>query len=62
MGLFVVDLDGDEMDVVQVSVDPEHLSRQHQPLRQHHEHDEDKRRRSGQISTAGNQTVSYAPS
>ncbi|HEU5458188.1 MAG TPA: hypothetical protein VFU68_06185 [Terracidiphilus sp.] len=26
MGLFVVDLDGHEMDVVQVSVDPDHLS------------------------------------
>ena len=26
MGLFVVDLDGQEMDVVQVSVDPEHLN------------------------------------
>ena len=26
MGLFVVDLDGQEMDVVQVSVDPDHLS------------------------------------
>jgi hypothetical protein len=25
MGLFVVDLDGNEMDVVQVSVDPKHL-------------------------------------
>ena len=25
MGLFVVDLDGNEMDVVQVSVDPDHL-------------------------------------
>lgn len=26
MGLFVVDLDGQEMDVVQVSVDPDHLN------------------------------------
>ena len=26
MGLFVVDKDGDEMDVVQVSVDPDHLN------------------------------------
>lgn len=26
MGLFVVDLDGSEMDVVQVSVDPDHLN------------------------------------
>jgi hypothetical protein len=26
MGLFVVDLDGQEMDVVQLSVDPEHLN------------------------------------
>jgi hypothetical protein len=26
MGLFVLDLDGQEMDVVQVSVDPDHLS------------------------------------
>ena len=27
MGLFVLDLDGHEMDVVQVSVDPDHLNR-----------------------------------
>jgi hypothetical protein len=26
MGLFILDLDGDEMDVVQVSVDPDHLN------------------------------------
>ncbi len=26
MGLFVVDLDGHEMDVVQISVDPNHLN------------------------------------
>jgi hypothetical protein len=26
MGLFVVDLDGDELDVIQVSVDPDHLN------------------------------------
>ncbi len=27
MGLFVLDLDGHELDVVQVSVDPDHLNR-----------------------------------
>ena len=26
MGLFILDLDGNEMDVVQVSVDPDHLN------------------------------------
>lgn len=36
MGLFVVDLDGHELDVVQVSVDPDHLS---QSLAQYDHHD-----------------------
>ena len=43
MGLFVVDLDGHEMDVVQVSVDPDHLN-QSIGKYEHHPHrgDEDK--------------------
>jgi hypothetical protein len=40
MGLFVLDLDGHELDVVQVSVDPDHLT---QTIGQysHHEHNRD---------------------
>jgi len=42
MGLFVLDLDGHEMDVVQVSVDPDHLSENLGHYRHHHrESDED---------------------
>jgi hypothetical protein len=40
MGLFIVDLDGQEMDVVQISVDPDHLS-QSIGKYEHHDHDED---------------------
>jgi hypothetical protein len=38
MGLFVLDLDGHEMDVVQMSVDPEHLSEKLGKY-EHHERD-----------------------
>ena len=37
MGLFVLDLDGHEMDVVQVSVDPDHLSESIGKYSHHHE-------------------------
>jgi hypothetical protein len=36
MGMFVVDLDGSEMDVVQVSVDPNHLNDQIGNYEHHH--------------------------
>lgn len=39
MGLFVLDLDGHEMDVVQVSVDPNHLS-ENIGKYAHHRHDD----------------------
>lgn len=42
MGLFVVDLDGHELDVVQVSVDPDHLNEsigQYDHHGQHNDHD-----------------------
>lgn len=42
MGLFVLDLDGSELDVVQVSVDPDHLN---QSIRQYEHH-----RRGGDVS------------
>jgi hypothetical protein len=42
MGLFVLDLDGHEMDVVQVSVDPNHLDDDIGRYRHHHD-DGDKR-------------------
>jgi hypothetical protein len=38
MGLFVLDLDGQEMDVVQVSVDPDHLN---QTIKKYDHHDHD---------------------
>jgi hypothetical protein len=38
MGLFIVDLDGNEMDVVQISVDPDHLS---QSIGKYEHHDGD---------------------
>jgi hypothetical protein len=38
MGLFIVDLDGHEMDVVQISVDPDHLS---QSIGKYEHHDRD---------------------
>ena len=41
MGLFVVDLDGGEMDLVQVSVDPNHLNESIGKY-EHHPHDGDK--------------------
>ena len=40
MGLFVVDLDGHEMDVVQVSVDPNHLKEKIGSLNHHHHEDD----------------------
>ncbi|HEY2470081.1 MAG TPA: hypothetical protein VGI45_19930 [Terracidiphilus sp.] len=40
MGLFIVDLDGGEMDVVQVSVDPNHLNESIGKY-EHHSHDGD---------------------
>ncbi len=39
MGLFVLDLDGHEMDVVQVSVDPDHLN---DTIGRYSHHDQDK--------------------
>jgi hypothetical protein len=36
MGMFVLDLDGQEMDVVQMSVDPEHLSESIGKYEHHH--------------------------
>ncbi len=41
MGLFVVDLDGHEMDVVQVSVDPDHLNQNIGHYEHHHDSDSD---------------------
>jgi hypothetical protein len=40
MGLFVVDLDGGEMDVVQVSVDPRHLNESIGKYEHHHGNDD----------------------
>jgi len=40
MGLFVLDLDGQEMDVVQVSVDPKHLNESLGKYEPHHHEDE----------------------
>jgi len=40
MGLFIVDLDGNEMDVVQISVDPDHLSQSIDKYK-HHDGDSD---------------------
>ena len=42
MGLFVVDLDGGEMDLVQVSVDPNHLNESIGKYEHHHQDDLDK--------------------
>jgi hypothetical protein len=43
MGLFVLDLDGQEMDVVQVSVDPNHLNESLGKYEhRHHEDDSNK--------------------
>ena len=41
MGLFVVDLDGHELDVVEVSVDPDHLSESVGRYEHHHHHNGD---------------------
>ena len=41
VGLFVLDLDGHELDVVQVSVDPDHLSQSIGHYEHHHENDRD---------------------
>lgn len=41
MGLFVLDYDGREMNVVQVSVDPDHLNENLGHYRHHHEDDEE---------------------
>lgn len=42
MGLFVLDLDGTELDIVQVSVDPDHLNQSIDHYGHHHEdHDSD---------------------
>jgi len=41
MGMFIVDLDGHEMDVVQLSVDPDHLN-QSIGKYEHHDHDADR--------------------
>ena len=41
MGLFVLDLDGHEMDVVQVSVDPNHLNESIGKYQHHHGNDDD---------------------
>ena len=39
MGMFVLDLEGQEMDVVQVSVDPNHLDDDIGQYRHHHDDD-----------------------
>jgi hypothetical protein len=41
MGLFVVDKEANEMDVVQVSVDPKHLDDDIGHYRHHHDGDKD---------------------
>src|SRR5271157_5676303 len=41
MGLFILDLDGHELDVIQVSVDPDHLN-ENIGHYGHHRHEEDK--------------------
>lgn len=42
MGMFVLDLEGGEMDVVQVSVDPNHLKESIGKYDHHHDHDSNK--------------------
>ncbi len=37
LGMFIVDLDGDDMDVVQISVDPDHLNESIDKYGHHHE-------------------------
>jgi hypothetical protein len=46
MGLFVVDLDGREMNVVEVSVDPDHLNEQMVHYEHHHRDGEQDREES----------------
>jgi hypothetical protein len=41
MGMFIIDLDGHEMDVVQVSVDPDHLGQNIGRYSHHHDGDGD---------------------
>ena len=41
MGLFIVDKDANEMDVVQVSVDPDHLDDDIGRYRHHHDDNND---------------------
>jgi hypothetical protein len=41
MGLFVLDADGNELNVVQVSVDPDHLNENLNHYGHHHQHDMD---------------------
>ena len=43
MGLFIVDLDGGEMDLVQLSVDPNHLNESIGKYEHHHDDDADDR-------------------
>jgi len=51
MGLFVLDLDGQEMDVVQVSVDPKHLNESIGKYDHHHgDDDADKSHHDGDVS------------
>lgn len=45
MGLFVLDLDGREMDVVQVSVDPNHFKESLNKYQHHHEDEDDQDQR-----------------
>jgi len=45
MGLFVLDLDGHEMDVVQVSVDPNHLNESIGKYDHHHRDNDSDRSR-----------------
>jgi hypothetical protein len=48
MGMFIVDLDGHEMDVVQVSVDPDHLNQNIGHYSHHHDSEVDDDNRKGE--------------
>src|ERR1019366_4968203 len=50
IGLFVLDLDGHEMDIVQVSVDPHHLKESLGQYRHHHEDNHDENNHDGDES------------
>ena len=50
MGLFILDLDGTELDVVQVSVDPDRLNETILKY-QHHDHGDESGHESGQESS-----------